>query len=57
MSKHEEEEERQELMSRLQQWDRHGVWTDEKSKTEGYQPLTLREARAKWAEISDPRNQ
>ncbi|HUC91933.1 MAG TPA: hypothetical protein VMS09_07885 [Paenibacillus sp.] len=57
MSKQQREEERQALLAQLQQLDRHGVWTDEKSKNEGYPRLTLREARAKWAEMSDPKNQ
>jgi hypothetical protein len=52
-----QEEERQVLLAQLQQLDRHGVWTDENSKNEGYPPLTLREARAKWAAMSDPKNQ
>ncbi|MFC0213822.1 hypothetical protein ACFFK0_15435 [Paenibacillus chartarius] len=52
-----QEEERQAILARLQQLDRHGVWTDEKSRMEGYPPLTLHEARAKWAAMSDPKNQ
>lgn len=56
MSTQLKEEERQELMAKLQEMDRYGVWTDENSKYEEYPPLTLREARAKWAELSDPKN-
>ncbi|MCY9668714.1 hypothetical protein M5X11_27965 [Paenibacillus alginolyticus] len=56
MSKQEREEERQSLIAQLQKLDRHGVWTDQQSKNEGYPNLTLREARAKLAEMMDPKN-
>lgn len=53
MTEHEKEEERRAIIAKLQKLDRHGVWTDEQSKNEGYPPLTLREARKKWAERTD----
>lgn len=51
------EEERQAMIAQLQQMDRHGVWSDQQSKNEGYPSMTWGEARAKLAEMSDPENQ
>ncbi|MFC4306408.1 hypothetical protein [Cohnella boryungensis] len=56
MSKQQREEERQAIISQLQKLDRHGVWTDEQSKNEGYPRMTLREARKKLEEMLDPKN-
>mgnify|MGYP000654585456 CR=1 FL=1 len=57
MTKQQREVERQAIIAQLQQLDRHGVWSDQQSKMEGYPSMTLREARVKLAEISDPKNQ
>lgn len=57
MSKEQRDKERQAIITQLQQMDRHGVWSDQQSKNEGYPPMTLREARAKLAYMSDPENQ
>lgn len=57
MTKQQREVERQAMIAQLQQMDRNGVWSDQQSKMEGYPPMTLREARAKLAEMSDPKNQ
>lgn len=57
MNKQQREVERQAIISQLQKMDRHGVWSDQESKNEGYPAMTLREARAKLVEMSDPKNQ
>ena len=57
MTKQQREVERQAIITKLQQMDRHGVWTDQQSKMEGYPSMTLREAREKLAEMSEPKNQ
>lgn len=50
------EEERLSIIGELGELDRHGVWTDEQSKNEGYSNMTLREARKKRTELLDPKN-
>lgn len=55
--KQQREEERLSIIVQLQKLDRHGVWTDEQSKGEGYPPMTLREARKRLAYMQDPKNQ
>lgn len=54
--KQQREVERCSIIAELGQLDRHGVWTDEQSKNEGYPNMTLREARKKRADMLDPKN-
>jgi hypothetical protein len=55
--KQKREAERLSILAQLQNLDRHGVWTDEQSKGEGFPTLTLRAAREKLAYMLDPKNQ